>query len=194
MRSGDRSWPLPVEPGHQLPVDLAGGFGLVGAAGERVAGVDQLTADGLDPGPQGVIGDQGSPPGHLSPDLFADGLAQSPLQHGEVVSEASVLGFGVLEVGAHRRPGDPSRGRDRGGEPVGAIGGSPLDLGPQLRVVIDEPPADRRPTRHVGDTKIFASDHHGVEGCEHLSCLGFGVESAQFHQALRRHSPSPLRR
>ncbi|MGH3372517.1 MAG: hypothetical protein ACRDPR_21230 [Nocardioidaceae bacterium] len=84
--------------------------------------VFQVVVEGLDLGPQGVVGDEGAAAGHLGPDLCADGFAEASLQLGDLDAEAPVVGLGVLEVGTQRRARDPGRGGDGGSEPVGDLG------------------------------------------------------------------------
>lgn len=136
---------FPVEPCHQFSVDLSGRFELVDSSGEFAADVGQVLLEGLDAGPEGVVGDTFPPAGHLGADFLGDGFAESPSQRGDLVSQATVLGFDVLEVGPQGGAGDPGAGGDCRGEAVGDLSCAALDLGAQLRVVVHEAPADRRP-------------------------------------------------
>src|SRR6266851_2807659 len=89
---------VPVEPGHELAVDLAGGFEFLGAAGEGLLGVEERVLELADAG--GSVRVFGA--ADLGEDAAADDLAEAPAQGGEVSFEPAIAGLCVFQVGPQR--------------------------------------------------------------------------------------------
>src|SRR5271166_1864967 len=86
---------VPVEPGHELAVDLTGGFEFLGALGEGFLGVEEGLLELADAG--GSVRVFGA--ADLRDDVAADDLTEAPAQGGEVSFEPAIAGLCVFQVG-----------------------------------------------------------------------------------------------
>jgi hypothetical protein len=84
-----------VEPGHELAVDLTGGFEFLGALGEGFLGAGKGLLELAEAG--GSVRVFGA--ADLGEDVAADDLAEAPAQGGEVSFEPAIAGLCVFQVG-----------------------------------------------------------------------------------------------